>query len=331
MSPSQEYDPLVKHDSVVPKPQKLAFPLGYVPEGVRPYLELIRFHRPIGSILMCWPFVWGLTMAAYHTELPLHRYWPELARSVFAGFIVRSSACTINDICDREYDAGVERTKNRPLASGRISVFAAYVYLVAQYIVGILLYLSYNNLAFYTALLQLLPLFIVYPFMKRVTYWPQAWLGICMNFGVIVAWASITGALDWKLLGALMVGFWGWTMHYDTIYACQDRKDDVKVGVKSTAVMLGDHVRPFTAACATLFVAMLAVGGVLNQQTPVYFVVSVGGTALQLIWQYAKVDLDSPDSCGLTFIRNGDMGWITWAGLMLDYLVKIDALPFLRT
>ncbi|TFY80858.1 hypothetical protein EWM64_g3156 [Hericium alpestre] len=325
MSSSHETDLLMaKKDQA----QKLAFPLGYFPEGVRPYLELIRFQKPTGTVLMFWPFAWGLTLAAYHTELPLSKYWPELARSVFAAFIVRSSACTINDIFDREFDAGVERTKNRPLASGRVSVFAAWVWLIVQYLVGVAVYFSYNHVAFWAAIIQLLPLFIVYPFMKRITYWPQAWLGICMNFGLVVAWAAITSSLDVKLLGVFLAGCWGWTMHYDTIYACQDRRDDVKVGVKSTAVMLGDYVRPFTALCAVLFVSMLALVGVWNQQGPIFFVVSVGGTALHMIWQYATVDLDSPESCGLNFIRNGDMGWVTWAGMMLEYLVKIDALPF---
>jgi 4-hydroxybenzoate polyprenyltransferase len=136
-------------------------------------------------------------------------------------------------------------------------------------------------------------------------------------------------------------------MAIDTVYACQDRRDDVKVGVKSTAVMLGDFVRPFTFSCAVLFVATLAYAGMLNEQTHYFFYVTVGGTSLHLIWQYATVDLDSPDSCGrelslnpmlaevlltwflvVNFIRNGHMGWVTWAGLMIDYLVKIDKLPF---
>ncbi|KAI0318667.1 4-hydroxybenzoate polyprenyl transferase [Amylostereum chailletii] len=318
----------IKHASSAPASKDLPFPLGLVSEGVRPYLELIRFHKPTGTILMFWPFAWGLTMAAYHTKLDLSTYWMELAKFLVAAFIVRGSACTINDIFDRDFDAGVERTKGRPLASGRVSVFAASVYLIAQYIVGLILYLPYEGVAFYAAVAQLLPLFIIYPLMKRITYWPQAWLGIAMNFGIVVAWVAITGNLNVELLAPLMVGTWGWTMHYDTIYACQDRKDDIIVGVKSTAVMLGDYVRPFTAACAALFLGTLYHAGTLNEQSPIFFWVSVGGTGAHLVYQYATVDLDKPDSCGLNFIRNGHMGWITWGGLMLDYLAKIDKLPF---
>ncbi|KAI9433076.1 4-hydroxybenzoate polyprenyl transferase [Lactarius indigo] len=304
MAPSSEKSPLLKS----PVPEKLPFPLGLVSPEVRPYLELIRFHKPTGTILMFWPFAWGLTMAAYKTSLDLTTFWTEMFKFLIAALLVRGSACTINDIFDRNFDAGVERTKGRPLASGRVSVFAAVVYLILQYLAGVLLYMPYKGVAFWAAIAQLLPLFIVYPLMKRITYWPQAWLGIAMNFGLVISWVAITNEVDVQLLTLLMVGSWGWTMHYDTIYACQDRKDDVKVGVKSTAVMLGDFVRPFTSA------------------TPYFFYVTIGGTSLHLIWQYVTVDLDSPDS--LNFIRNGHMGWVTWAGLMLDYLVKIDKLPF---
>ncbi|KAI0318670.1 4-hydroxybenzoate polyprenyl transferase [Amylostereum chailletii] len=256
-------------------------------------------------------------MAAYHTKLDLSTYWMELAKFLVAAFIVRGSACTINDIFDRDFDAGVERTKGRPLASGRVSVFAASVYLIAQYIVGLILYLPYEGVAFYAAVAQLLPLFIIYPLMKRITYWPQAWLGIAMNFGIVVAWVSTTGNLNIELLGPFMVGAWGY-----------DRKDDIIVGVKSTAVMLGDYVRPFTAACAALFLGTLYYAGILNEQSPIFFWVSVGGTGAHLVYQYLTVDLDKGDSCALNFTRNGQMGWITWGGLMLDYLAKINKLPF---
>lgn len=311
-----------------PAEEKLPFPLGLVSPGVRPYLELIRFHKPTGTILVFWPFAWGLTMAAYHTSLDLQTYWVEAFKFLIASLLVRGSACTINDIFDRNFDAGVERTKGRPLASGRVSVFAAVVYLILQYVVGILIYLPYNGVAFWVAIAQLLPFFILYPLMKRITYWPQAWLGIAMNFGIVIAWVAITNEVNMKLHTALMVGTWGWTMHYDTIYACQDRRDDIKVGVKSTAVMLGDFVRPFTFSCSVLFVATLAYAGIVNEHTPYYFYFTVGGTALHILWQYITVDLDDPESCGLNFDRNGHMGWVTWAGLMIDYLVKIDKMPF---
>lgn len=305
------------------------FPLGLVSDSVRPYIELIRLHKPTGVIIIFWPFAWGLTMAAYRVKLDLTTYWKELAKCIIAAFIVRSSACTINDIFDREYDARVERTKGRPLPSGRMSVTAALIYLSVQYIAGITLYLSYDSVtAFYAAMMQLFPLFLVYPLMKRITNWPQAWLGIAMGSGIVISWAAITDVIDIQLLGVLMIGLTGWTLHYDTIYACQDRKDDIVVGVKSTAVMLGDYVYPFTAACAILFISTLYRAGQLNEQSPIFFIVSVGGSAVHLLYQYSKVDIDSPDSCARIFVQNGHMGLITWVGMMLDYLHTIDYLPF---
>lgn len=206
---------------------------------------------------------------------------------------------------------------------------------------------------------------MIYPFMKRITYWPQAWLSIAANFGAVVAWVAVTNEFDIQLL-ALLTGAWAWTMHLgmftsvrpgvrkkaadgalDTIYACQDRRDDVKVGIKSTAVLLGDFVRPFTFSCAVLFVAAIVYAGILNGQTSCFFYISVGGTSLHLIWQFMTLDLDSPASCWrelssymvplrgvltrflvVHFTRNGHLGWVTLAGLMIDYLYKIDKLPF---
>jgi len=307
----------------------LPFPLGHVPKEVRPYLELIRFQKPTGTIIMFWPFAWGLTMAAYRTNLDLNTYWMEIARLLVAAFIVRSSACTINDIFDRKFDAGVERSKNRPLASGRVSVFGAVAFLVAQYLVAVLFYFSYQGIAFYTAITQLLPVFIVYPLMKRVTYWPQAWLGVGLSFGLPISWASVTGNLDeTELIGIMMFGIWAWCMHIDTIYACQDRRDDVKVGVKSTAVMLGDYVRPFTSVCAAMFAGALWYAGSLNGQSDIFTYIGVGGTVAHLVYQYAIVDLDVPSSCWQNFLSNGHLGLIPWIGLLLDYLHKIDRLPF---
>ncbi|KAI0043772.1 UbiA prenyltransferase [Auriscalpium vulgare] len=323
-----ETSPLLTPSDISYAPPSLPFPLGLVSPGVRPYLELIRFHKPTGTVLMFWPFAWGLTLAAYHVNLPFEEYWPQLGRYLLAAFLLRGSACTINDIFDREYDAGVERTKGRPLASGRISVFAASVYLILQYVAGVAIYVGLNEIAFYAAIIQLLPLFLVYPLMKRITYWPQAWLGICMNFGLAVTWIAVTGDINWPLLSVLLAGTWGWTMHYDTIYACQDREDDVKVGVKSTAVLLGDYVEPFTIVCSVLFIASLAVAGFINHQTVIYYVISVGGTALHIVWQYSNVNLEKPDSCWRFFVRNGHMGWLTWAGLMLDYVAKAKGHSF---
>ncbi|RXW24603.1 hypothetical protein EST38_g1207 [Candolleomyces aberdarensis] len=319
-----EGTPLLSRDtSTTP----LKFPLGLVPEHVRPYLELIRIEKPTGTKLMFWPFAWGLTMAAYRTRIPLAHYGMNLLESLIAAFILRSSACTINDIFDRKVDAGVERTRSRPLPSGRISVLAATVYLFVQYAMGIVFYAStLKGLALQVALFQLLPLFAIYPLLKRVTYWPQAWLGLAMNFGFISAWVATTGYFDIQVLTAGTIGCWCWTMLYDTVYACQDIKDDLKTGVRSTAILFGSWIRPLLVACGLGFAAAMAVAGHINGQSSIYFFISVGGTFLHLIWQYMTVDLGIPKSCWDNLNRNGQLGWIIWGGLMLDYLRVIGCI-----
>jgi 4-hydroxybenzoate polyprenyltransferase len=269
-------------------------------------------------------------MAAYTTNLPLKYYTADILQCLFGAFIMRSSACTINDIFDRKVDAGVERTKNRPMPSGRVSVPAALLYLTIQYIIGtVFFYFTLNELAFFVALIQLLPLFIVYPLLKRITYWPQAWLGIAMNFGFVVSWVGITGTLDaYNVNLYMLVGCWCWTMLYDTIYACQDKVDDVKMGVRSTALLFGSWIEPLLTLCGIVFIAMLALAGIANQQGWLYFVVSVGGTAAHLVWQFYTVNLDVPSSCWTNFNRNGQLGWIIWGGLMLDYSSRAGLVPY---
>ncbi|KAG2006912.1 4-hydroxybenzoate polyprenyl transferase [Coprinopsis cinerea AmutBmut pab1-1] len=319
-----EMSPLIRRNCQPPK-----FPLGLVPETVQPYLELIRLEKPTGIILMFWPFAWGLTMAAYRTHIPLPAYGACLFKSLLGAFIIRCSACTVNDIFDRKMDAGVERTRNRPLASGRISVTSATFYLFLQYAVGVIFFVStVHGIALYVALFQLLPLFGIYPLLKRVTHWPQAWLGFSMNFGFVTAWIATTGSVEVELLAAAMAGCWCWTMLYDTVYACQDIKDDVKMGVRSTAILFGSWIRPLLVGCGLGFVVMLAIAGHVNQQGPVYFVISVGGTLVHLVWQYNTVDLGVPKSCWANFNRNGQLGWIVWVGVMLDYLTTVGVVRF---
>ncbi|KAF8345688.1 UbiA prenyltransferase family-domain-containing protein [Amanita rubescens] len=312
----------------MPTPSVPKYPLGLFPPSVRPYLELIRLEKPTGTKLMFWPFSWGLTMGAYRIHLPLEQYWIEILKCLFGAFILRCTACTINDILDREVDAGVERTKNRPLASGRISLFRASIYVFIQSVVGIcFFYATTSGAALYVALFQLIPLFAVYPLFKRFTYWPQAWLGIAMNFGFITAWISTTGSMDAHLIFAGMTACWCWTMLYDTIYACQDKSGDIKMGIRSTAILFGSWIRPFLVASAAAFLSMLAIAGYLNEQGAIYYALSVGGTAVHLVWQLFTVDPDDQSSCWAIFNSNGQLGQIVWTGLMLDYLGKLGLVP----
>jgi len=158
--------------------------------------------------------------------------------------------------------------------------------------------------------------------MKRWTHWPQAWLGLAMNWGLPVSWIALTGSINWPLLSVAYLGTFCWTIVYDTIYACQDRKDDVKAGVKSTALLFGDHVRPILAGFATGFVAALGATGFLNQQGIAYYVIAVLGSALHFTWQLTTLNVDHGADCWSKFTSNGDIGYIIWVGILVDYYFK---------
>ncbi|KIK67687.1 hypothetical protein GYMLUDRAFT_154954 [Collybiopsis luxurians FD-317 M1] len=302
-------------------------PLDVLPPAVRPYLELIRLEKPTGMKLMFWPFAWGLTMAAYSVKMSWNTYTFSLMQCFFSAFIIRSSACTVNDIFDRKVDAGVERTKKRPLASGQISVCAASVYVLVQYAIGIVwFYFTVEDFAYESCptMRLLVVRFAIYPLLKRVTYWPQAWLGFAMNFGFVTAWVSTTNSLNVPLLSTAMAGCWCWTMLYDTIYACQDIEDDVKMGVRSTAILFGPYIRPLLMACGCSFTILFCATGCLNKQGLAFYIVSIGGLLVHLIRQWRTVDLEIPESCGINFNSNGQLGWIIWLGLAIDYALSLE-------
>ncbi|KAJ7181539.1 4-hydroxybenzoate polyprenyl transferase [Mycena crocata] len=322
---------LVPNTAASDKPS-LKFPLGLVYDGVRPYLELIRLEKPTGTILMFWPFIGGLTMGAYTIGLPLNEYFIRVGRSFVAAFLMRGSACTINDIFDRKMDAGVERCKTRPLASGRISVLAAILYLSAQYAAGVAsLYYTETGLAcaFCVSIVTHLTLpgrFGICLLLKCVTYWPQAGLGFAMNFGFVTAWVSVTCKVKYPIFIAAVASMWRWTILYDTIYACQNMKDDIKVGVRSTAILFGSWLRPLLVLFGMVFVSPLGVAGFLNGQGVPYLALSIGGTFLHLLWQFRTVDLEVPKSCWRNFNSNEELGWIVWGGLILDYVLAHHAM-----
>ncbi|KAH0583563.1 hypothetical protein H2248_009187 [Termitomyces sp. 'cryptogamus'] len=252
--------------------------------------------------------------------------WIQLTRiSYFAGSMVvfwpYGAGCVWNDILDRNFDAQVERTKHRPLASGRISVTGAALFLCVHMSILIVMIWDVNRLAWNVGLLALFPLTGIYPFMKRITYWPQAWLGIAINIGVSMAWATTTASIPTSSL-VLSTGCFFWTLWYDTIYACQDKKDDVNAGVKSTALLFGLNTKRVLTLFGTSFMCSLTISGILNGQS-LLFVLAVLGGALHLVWQLYTVDVDSPKSCWRTFEANGFyFGAIVEAGLVLDYVLS---------
>ncbi|OBZ76828.1 4-hydroxybenzoate polyprenyltransferase, mitochondrial [Grifola frondosa] len=177
--------------------------------------------------------------------------------------------------------------------------------------------------AFIVGCIGLFGVDMIYPFTKRWTNWPQFILGIAMTWGLPVAWISNTGSIDWNMIPVLFLGGMCWTIYYDTIYACQDRRDDVKAGVKSTAVLFGDAVRPILACFATAFVFCLAYAGMLNGNGMAYFVITVAGAAVHFAWQLTSVNFDIGADCWRIFKSNGDLGYIMFAGMICDYALRI--------
>ncbi len=276
------------------------------PAGAWPYLSLIRADRPIGFWLLFLPCLWALLMAPISAgRLP---DWLLLLLFAIGAIAMRGAGCTFNDIVDRDYDARVARTATRPLPSGQVSLRQALVFLALLLLVGLVVLLSLPWLAIWLGVASLALVF-TYPFMKRITYWPQAWLGLTFNWGVLLGWAAATESLPWAAV-ALYGGSIFWTIGYDTIYAHQDREDDALIGVKSTALKLGRQTKPWVACFYLLALIGWALAGWLAGLAWPY-ALGLLGAAAQLAWQVASLDIDDGGGCLARFQSN------KWAGLLL--------------
>lgn len=280
------------------------------PAGARPYLRLARMDRPVGTWLLLWPCWWSTALAAGGAG------WPDpvlLALFAVGALAMRGAGCTYNDIVDRDIDARVKRTRSRPLPSGQVGVGRAGAFLAAQCLIGLAVLVTFNPFAIALGIAALVPV-AVYPFMKRITYWPQAVLGLTFNWGALMGWAAVHGHLGWPAV-VLYAGCVFWTLGYDTVYAHQDKTDDAIVGVKSTALKLGRATRAWLAVFYGLFVAALVAAGILAG-LGVAFHVGVAAASAHLAWQVARVDIDDPANCLAVFKSNIGFGWIVFAGLI---------------
>lgn len=284
------------------------------PAWSRPYLRLARLDRPIGSWLLLLPCWWSSALAA----VAAHQVAPRVTHLVlfFIGaFAMRGAGCTWNDIVDRDLDASVERTRSRPIPSGQVSVAQAAAFLVLQALVGLLVLVSFNS---FTILLGIASLAIVavYPFMKRITYWPQIVLGLAFSWGALMGWAAAFGRLGLPAL-LLYAGSIAWVIGYDTIYAHQDREDDALIGIKSTALLFGERTKPILSAFYALAVVLIAAAGFLAGAGAV-FAIGLLVFAAHLAWQVVRLDIADPDLCLTLFKSDRDAGLILFAGLLLD-------------
>ena len=284
----------------------------WAPKPWRPYLRLARADRPIGTWLLLIPCWWSTAMAS---ESVLS--WWFMTLFGVGALVMRGAGCVVNDLADRDFDRMVARTATRPIASGQVSVLQALLFIGFLCGVGLIVLLQFNPYTVYLGIASL-GLVVVYPLMKRFTYWPQAFLGLAFNWGALMGWSAVTGELEAPALWLYVAGIF-WTLGYDTIYAHQDKADDVFVGVKSTALKFGDATPRWLTGFYVITAALLGVSGYWADLSWFYFA-GLGIGIAHLVWQVRAVDLDDARSCHRFFKSNRDFGLIVLIGIVLARL-----------
>jgi 4-hydroxybenzoate polyprenyltransferase len=287
------------------------------PGWLRPYLRLARFDRPIGSWLLLIPCWWSAALASLSAAAPLNAW--HLVLFFVGAFAMRGVGCTWNDIVDRDLDRLVERTRSRPIPSGAVTVTAAAVFLGLQALVGLAIILQFNALTQLVALSSL-GVIAIYPFMKRITYWPQTVLGLAFSWGALMGWPALLGRLDMPAL-LLYAGSIFWVIGYDTIYAHQDREDDALVGIKSTALLFGTRTKPMLAVSYGLAVLFLALAEWSAGAGPIS-AVGLAAFAGHLAWQVMRLDITDPALCLRLFKSNRDAGLLLFAAVAIEAALR---------
>jgi len=281
-------------------------------------IELTRLNKPIGFMLLFWPCVWGLALS-YNFDLTLNVFIFYGLLFFSGSVLMRSAGCIVNDISDKNFDKLVERTKNRPVASGKISIRLAIIYATVLCVIAFLVLINFNKFTILMALISM-PLAFAYPLMKRFTYWPQLFLGITFNYGLVLAWISIKN--DISLIPIIFyLGAIFWTLGYDTIYGYQDIKDDEIIGVKSTSIKFKNNPKKFILICYLIFIAVLILIGVLMKFNFYYFLFLII-PILQLIFsQIYKLNVNDPLNCLAKFKSNNFLGLIIFINLLIGKII----------
>lgn len=275
-----------------------------MPAAMQPYLRLARADRPIGTWLLFIPCLWGLALAAANGHAGFHLVWFAALMGVGA-LAMRGAGCAYNDIVDRDIDAEVARTALRPIPSGQVTVRQAWIFLAALCLTGLVILLQFNRFTVFVGAASL-GLVAAYPFMKRITYWPQAWLGLTFNWGALVGYAAATGTLAPPAFAIYAAGLF-WTLGYDTIYAHQDKDDDALIGVKSTALKFGSSTKYWLAGFYALTLAGFALAGLLINASLVYYLALILPAA-HFAWQVRTLETDDAHNCLKRFKSNRDAG-----------------------
>ena len=268
------------------------------------FIQLTRLNKPIGILLLFWPCAWGLTLAYYFSG-ETNLYLKHILLFFLGSVLMRSAGCIFNDIIDRDFDKKVQRTRERPIASGKISVSNAFIYIAFLCLVAFLILLQFNWLTIILGISAMVLAFI-YPFMKRITYWPQLFLGLTFNWGIIMGWTSITNNISIEPMILYLSAIF-WTLGYDTIYGLQDIHDDEITGVKSTSIKFKNNVKVFVGTCYSLCVLFILVLGLL-METDKYLLLLSSFFILSLIYQIKFFKVNDPKSCLFSFKMNNLTG-----------------------
>jgi 4-hydroxybenzoate polyprenyltransferase len=288
------------------------------PGWARPYLRLTRLDRPIGWWLLLLPCWWSAALAAVAAD----RWGPDpwhLLLFLIGAIIMRGAGCTWNDLMDRDIDSRVERTRSRPIPSGQVSVRAAIAFMILLALAGLLVLIQFNSFAIMAGIASL-AVVAIYPLMKRITYWPQIFLGLAFSWGALMGWAALFGRLDLPAY-LLYAGSIAWVIHYDTIYAHQDSEDDAIVGLKSTALLFGARTRPMLVLFSIAAVVLIGLAGLTAGAGPT-FALGLAAFAAHLAWQIRTIDIADPALCLRLFKSNRDAGLILFGALVLDAAVQ---------
>jgi 4-hydroxybenzoate polyprenyltransferase len=274
---------------------------------MNPYLRLMRLNQPVGIWLLFWPCTWSLLLASEHLDIV------KLGLFFIGAVLMRGAGCVINDIVDRNIDKHVERTKNRPLASGELKVSQAYGLLVILLLASLMIAFQLGLLVVMWGALALLPV-ASYPFMKRISWWPQLFLGLVFNWGAFMGWVAVRGQIELPAI-LLYIGGVCWTLGYDTIYAHQDKADDVRIGVRSTALRLGENTKIFVSIMYAIMILCVAfAAGSISS------VLALIPAFLHLVWQVYTLDIHKPESARKVFLSNSWLGGVVFLGLFFSKL-----------
>ena len=278
------------------------------------FIELTRLKKPIGYMLLFWPCAWGLTIA-YDISTNLNIYFFYIILFFLGAVLMRSAGCIVNDILDRKFDKKVSRTKNRPMASGKISVKLGLIYAAVLCILAFLVLINFNYFTIIIALASM-PLAFTYPLMKRFTYWPQLFLGVTFNYGLILGWTSINSTINLIPL-IFYFGAIFWTLGYDTIYGYQDIKDDEIIGLKSTSIKFKKNPYAFLYLCYTIFIISLLLTGYLMKLNNIFYLLMTIIIFQMFFLQLKKLNIKNTSSCLKIFKSNNLLGLLVLASLVI--------------